>query len=395
MNPSSSGWFKKMLSEQHKFLDLPQKESQLYTDLRDVGFIYGTNILPVSKFKNQHFNLTSSELAKVNLAQALIKTYRYQNDQPVVFCVDSLLAYYQLLKKENKFKFSLKLQQNPADRKLENILHQRVKTDVNLLQKQFSHVITNVLLYIDVLGYIRFLNKDEAICDFLTSYENFIINLIYLNLQQKSISKKAKKIITQMFISSLRYNNLLPDDCVELDELDVSFIYKDTEKLYAFDCFLLATYMEKDISHAEDQLIRPIGEKLNLTPTDMDDAKKRLHSFITQHEDQIKFYRSSNPIKNFYSNTSERISLLIYRNKNRLIREIKANRELYKLLTLSMYRELNQQEKTQVNQQLKDILKTIPSLAIFALPGGGVLLPLIVQLIPKLLPNSFDENRED
>ncbi|MDR9401578.1 MAG: LETM1-related biofilm-associated protein [Psychroflexus sp.] len=394
MNPSSSGWFKKMLSEQHKFLDLPQKESQLYTDLRDVGFIYGTNILPVSKFKNQHFNLTSSELAKVNLAQALIKTYRYQNDQPVVFCVDSLLAYYQLLKKENKFKFSLKLQQNPADRKLENILHQRVKTDVNLLQKQFSHVITNVLLYIDVLGYKRFLNKDEAICDFLTSYENFIINLIYLNLQQKSISKKAKKIITQMFISSLRYNNLLPDDCVELDELDVSFIHKDTEKLYAFDCFLLATYMEKDISHAEDLLIRLIGEKLNLSPTDMDDAKNRLQSFITQNKDQIKFYRTSNPIKNFYSNTSKRVSLLIYRNKNRLVREIKANRELYKLLTLSMYRELDQQEKIQVNQQLKDVLKTIPSLAIFALPGGGVLLPLIVQLIPKLLPHSFDENRE-
>lgn len=302
--------------------------------------------------------------------------------------------YYQLLKKENKFKFNLKLQQNPADRKLENILHQRVKTDVNLLQKQFSHIITNVLLYIDVLGYKRFLNEEEAICDFLTKYENFIINLIYLNLQQKSISKKAKKIITQMFISSLRYNNLMPDDCVELDELDVSFIHSDTEKLYAFDCFLLATYMEKDISHAEDQLIRLVGEKLNLSPTDMDDAKNRLQSFTTQNEDQIKFYRTSNPIKNFYSNTSERVSLLIYRNKNRLVREIKANRELYKLLTLSMYRELDQQEKIQVNQQLKDVLKTIPSLAIFALPGGGVLLPLIVQLIPKLLPHSFDENRE-
>jgi len=119
----------------------------------------------------------------------------------------------------------------------------------------------------------------------------------------------------------------------------------------------------------------------------------QLLQFIDEHKKKIAFFKSSNPLRNFYSHSYERISRLVYRNKNRLIREIKANRELYKLLSLSVHRELDDQEKKIVNKQLKEILRSIPSLAIFALPGGGVLLPLILQLIPKLLPHSFDENR--
>ena len=42
---------------------------------------------------------------------------------------------------------------------------------------------------------------------------------------------------------------------------------------------------------------------------------------------------------------------------------------------------------------LIDILKSIPSLAIFMLPGGAILLPLFIKFIPKLLPSAFDENR--
>jgi hypothetical protein len=39
-----------------------------------------------------------------------------------------------------------------------------------------------------------------------------------------------------------------------------------------------------------------------------------------------------------------------------------------------------------------DILKSMPSMAIFLLPGGGLLLPLILKIVPDLLPSSFKEN---
>jgi len=63
------------------------------------------------------------------------------------------------------------------------------------------------------------------------------------------------------------------------------------------------------------------------------------------------------------------------------------------LLGQSTLRDLSADEKTKVKGQLLDICKTIPSLTIFLLPGGSVLMPLLVKFIPKLLPSAFQENR--
>ena len=56
-------------------------------------------------------------------------------------------------------------------------------------------------------------------------------------------------------------------------------------------------------------------------------------------------------------------------------------------------KELDKEERKKVQGQLLDIFKSIPSLAIFMLPGGAVLLPIFIKLIPKLLPSAFDDNR--
>ena len=63
------------------------------------------------------------------------------------------------------------------------------------------------------------------------------------------------------------------------------------------------------------------------------------------------------------------------------------------LLRQSTVRDLSKAEQKKVQDQLLDIFKSIPSLAIFMLPGGALLLPLVVKFIPKLLPSAFDENR--
>jgi len=65
------------------------------------------------------------------------------------------------------------------------------------------------------------------------------------------------------------------------------------------------------------------------------------------------------------------------------------------LLSKSTHKELDVKERKKVQEQLLDIFKSIPSLAIFLLPGGALLLPLVVKLIPKMLPSAFDENRID
>jgi hypothetical protein len=77
-----------------------------------------------------------------------------------------------------------------------------------------------------------------------------------------------------------------------------------------------------------------------------------------------------------------------------LMKELSQSGELMVLLAHSTHRDLDEKEKKKVKKQLLDICKTIPSLTIFLLPGGSLLLPILIKFIPKLLPSAFNENLE-
>lgn len=98
--------------------------------------------------------------------------------------------------------------------------------------------------------------------------------------------------------------------------------------------------------------------------------------------------------RNKYSETQRNVSELLNRNKRRLLKEIKQSKELFKLLQQSVTRKLTKEEQEYVHNQLLDIFKTIPSLAIFMLPGGAILLPLVVKFIPSILPSAFRDEEE-
>ncbi len=78
-----------------------------------------------------------------------------------------------------------------------------------------------------------------------------------------------------------------------------------------------------------------------------------------------------------------------------MVKELVQSKELMRLLALSTQRDLDETEKKRVRNQLLDICKTIPSLTIFLIPGGSLLLPILIKFIPQLLPSAFNENLED
>ena len=73
--------------------------------------------------------------------------------------------------------------------------------------------------------------------------------------------------------------------------------------------------------------------------------------------------------------------------------ELKQSKELVYLIRKSATTELSKQEKELVKEQFKDIVKSMPSLAIFMLPGGALLLPLVLKVIPDLVPSAFRDNK--
>jgi hypothetical protein len=134
---------------------------------------------------------------------------------------------------------------------------------------------------------------------------------------------------------------------------------------------------------------------MTVPDTFVNESIERTNEFITKYKDEIPYFKYSNPVKHFYDQTTQTVVKLVTRNKNRLVREIIQSKELMLLLAYSTRRDLDEKEKKKVRKQLLDICKTVPSLTIFLLPGGSLLLPILIKFIPTLLPSAFNENLEN
>jgi hypothetical protein len=93
----------------------------------------------------------------------------------------------------------------------------------------------------------------------------------------------------------------------------------------------------------------------------------------------------------------ERVSSAVTDNLEAIGTEIRETGELGALLAKAAAgTTLTADEKRKVRAQLVDLAKAVPALAVFAAPGGMLLLPLLAKLLPfNLLPSAWDKPAAD
>jgi hypothetical protein len=154
----------------------------------------------------------------------------------------------------------------------------------------------------------------------------------------------------------------------------------------------MAMWSDEVIEKGESYFLYKLADALGIADDFVSESIAETDLFISKYKKEIPYFNYSNPVRHFYDQTTKNVEVLIVRNKNRLIKEISESKELMLLLAASTRRNLDAKEKKKVKKQLLDICKSIPSLTIFLLPGGSLLLPILIKFIPKLLPSSFNEN---
>jgi hypothetical protein len=165
------------------------------------------------------------------------------------------------------------------------------------------------------------------------------------------------------------------------------------EAQYLLDIACMASWSDQKIDAKEELFLKKLGKDLNISSILINQSLSSVNYFYTINKDNIALLSSRNVVKSFYDNSSKMVIKLISRNSKRLLNELRESKELMILLSKSTMRDLSEEEQKKVQDQLIDIFKSIPSLAIFMLPGGALLLPLVIKFIPKLLPSAFDDNR--
>ena len=102
-------------------------------------------------------------------------------------------------------------------------------------------------------------------------------------------------------------------------------------------------------------------------------------------------------LKKFGSKTIDSVRGIIKKNLPLIKKEIEETKELSELLLKwSKEGKLTKSEMKKVKDQLFDILKAIPALAILIIPFGTLILYLLIKMLPfNILPSAFLENSED
>ena len=387
MNPSSAGWIRKLLKETDKNdLFLKHDKTFFYDALRSCGFIYGSNLDVVTQVLPKE-GLTEDELCKVNLCLAFY--YTHANSNCDISFIESVIRFYTDINENKTSFFKDFLGEKKLSDQLEKIIHKRIQIDANVLTKNFNYFIINALLFVDVLAYNTYLKNLKISTNYLKNLEASIASITLNVLNSKETKNQYDDSLIKLFESSLRYQ-----DNSHLDyKKAIKNVNTKLEKYYILDLACMATWSDQIIDVEEQNFLEKLGQDLKLNNSIIGQSIKAVNHFYTVHKDNIALLSSKNIAQSFYNNSSKMVNKLITRNSKRLYQEMKDSKELMVLLSQSTVRDLNKDEQKKVQEQLLDIFKSIPSLAIFLLPGGALLLPLVVKFIPKLLPSAFDDNR--
>ena len=397
INPSAPGWIDKFFTDQN-LASQPFIEADLYfyNRTRATGFIFGHIINFDVPNLIETKGILPQEISKLGMLNTLYQMFRLikQSNDFGAFIAEAVVFYGTMIPKGFNPLQKMLATSSPSS-KLEKIIHERVQTNEDLFSKNFSHVITNALLFIDVLAFKQHLEKGSVPEKYSNKIEDIVISIISLSLKAKTGISPHDELLLKLFESSVRYNKFSVNAINAIDDLDLSYLRNDLEKFYVIDLAGISLWSDEKVENEERYFMFKLGEKITIPDAFILDSINFINDFIVKYKNEIPYFNFSNPVKNFYDQTTESVVVLIKRNRNRLLKEISESKELMHLLAKSTHKDLDKEEKKKIKRQLLDVCKTIPSLTIFLLPGGSLLLPLLIKFIPTMLPSAFNENIED
>ena len=389
MNPSARGWIKKLL----KSIDKPDSshglsEDMLYIKLRKCGFVYGSNLFTIESYLSNS-DFTNEERCKINLFLALFNTYN--NSESSEKFIDSVINFYKIINAYKTSFFSEILRDKNDAYTLEKIIHKRIQIDTNALTKNFKYFVTNALMYVDILAFKHFLTSPNTTESYIKKLEATIETIVFNALNVKEQKSTYDNSLIKLLESSLRYQN---HEYKSYEEI-ITINHNKLESQYILDIACMATWSDQIIDAQEHKFLTQLALDFHIQDKILHEAIASVNHFYTTNKKNIALLSSKNVVESFYHNSSSLVSKLISRNSKRLLLELKESKELVMLISKATLRDLTKEEQKKINAQLLDLFKSIPSFAIFMLPGGALLLPLFIKFIPKLLPSAFDDNRID
>jgi hypothetical protein len=174
--------------------------------------------------------------------------------------------------------------------------------------------------------------------------------------------------------------------------MDIPHIDSWLIRKYLLEVAVLVTLADREINEKEQEFLFELGDRLRFSTDEVSKSMLAVESFVLDNWDAMHYLLGKSSLEVIGQRFVVRLKHYLDKNKHYVVQEIKESKELFFLLGKSRTEGLTELEKRIVNEQLIDILKTIPAFVIIALPFTFITLPTLLALLPKsAFPSSFQE----
>jgi hypothetical protein len=411
-SPGKKNWIKKFFSlvKQEEinltasFHQTEENHEELLRELCEhTGILYG---VPNKQLYTETYvgSATRNEKLQVLLFESLLFIDRLQ--QKDAFNEDQFIArvidFYQIKAHGFDKKWHHLISKMEETNHLESFLSDRIKVHSSYSKKNFwfNHL-TNGFLYLDLIQFYQSVEKGKPKDQ--EQYNEWVEAILTLITSINYIHPEAEKYFDQTMFKNLTLSAELPLESINNIKQGAEQDKKQREAIeivssepmlamftFHFLVFLYHEYPSKLFT--DDSFLHKFGKLIGLSEEQTTEVFWECRKSMSEHSSEFYHLVTESESKILTTHLSRKYYRILGRNKDRLIQELKESKELVYLVRQSTLRELTPEEKEKVKTQSMDLMKSVPSIGIYLIPGGALWLPLVLKLIPDLLPSAFKEN---
>jgi len=432
MKPGKKGWIGEYLGRATQYftnngeneifpahLDELAQEQQFYRIIQPTGLMYGHPLRPLRNYGFRMLRWTPKEKMKFIFTDSLInqglliKSGELSSKEDLLDSIHETLSdvvkYYRELQPPKVSSRIFRPGIKSDHEILEYLVEKRLEVKSRWNRNFWTGFFQNSLLFLDVYFFGIWLNRSKKIL-LLDDYENqqqqLRLNLLKIIACAANANKSIEAEEKQLFDFFLSSANLSTENEKEakdflhsdlsLEDMHLGKIKLWIVKKYFLELAILTIWADRTVEESELEFLRQLGKKLGFSKEDLDGSMMAVESFVLSNWEQVHFLQKKHNFLIVQREFMHRAKYVVVKNKNALVQEMHESKELMSLLIKMRKAGLSPEEKKKVRAQILDLLKTIPTFVIIALPGTFLTLPVLLSLLPKsAFPSAFSEEEED
>jgi len=412
--PGSKGWILKyfdMVEKGDLWISIRNYESlsqqrHFHLTFSRCGIVFGLATRAIFGHTLDARTWTREERLKVLLMEALLFVHlKNGGDLDRDVFVDRLIRFYNGHDALSvRLHISLFKKEERPEIQLEKILAERIDIPRNILEnKWWVNSLTNAFVYLDVILFHEFLtnNNEKAIGQYSEFAKNALLAVTLGSYADGTIENHEKDLFN-LFLASANLSEEHREEAelrfhqgAGIHHFDPWIHEHWLLKRFLLDLATLTVFSKLQANDSERAFLDRMCDFLEVPIGEQEETLMFIENFIIENRDQVDFLCDAPSYERVYGSFTQRWRKILIRNKDKVAVELRESKELVFLLKKSRTEELTPEERNKVKKQSKDLLKSLPAVAIFMIPGGSILLPMMTKLIPDLLPSAFRENEID